>query len=146
MKKIILKRILHRDAWRIGIFFEYDEGIKRDVNLIPGVLYSGTNRCFYVNDSEDNLKLILKILKDKAGIDISVLTAKGILPDRLTGSLSESDNSSTESEAGVPGDARSDEIKYQVQDQNQASNHDQNRDNNQEHIRDHHRDSGQAQA
>ena len=137
MKKIILKRILHRDAWRIGVFFDYDEGIRRKVKLITGVIYSSTNKCFYVNDSEDNLKLILRTLRDEAEIDISALTAKGILSDKMTGSLSESDHSSTESEAGVPGDACSDDSKYQGQDQNQASKHDQNRDQNRGHYQDH---------
>jgi len=130
MKKIILKRILHRDAWRIGIFFDYDEGIRRKVKLITGVIYSSTNKCFYVNDSEDNLRLILRTLRDEAEIDISALTAKGILSDTLTGSLSESDNSSTESVAGVHGESCRDESKYPDRHQIHTSNHDQSRDQN----------------
>mgnify|MGYP000206359116 CR=1 FL=1 len=67
-KKVTLKRLYHRERWRIAIYFSYDEELKEIVMTIPGVAYSGTNRCFYVDDSGENLELILKILK--AGISV----------------------------------------------------------------------------
>ncbi len=75
-KNVVLKRIFHRDKWCIGIFFDFDEKLKQLVRSIPGTLYSGTCRCFYVNDSEENLKLILKTLKDSANLDISFLVSR----------------------------------------------------------------------
>ncbi len=84
MKKIFLKRIYHRDGWRIGIYFDYDEAVKELVKQIPGSAYSSTNRCFYVDDSAENLKLIFKNLRDKVEIDISALTGtvgSSVMPD-----------------------------------------------------------------
>ena len=73
-KKVLLKRLLHRDKWRIAIFFDFDENLKSKVKSIPDCVYSSTHSCFYVDDSEENLKLILKALRDYADIDISALT------------------------------------------------------------------------
>ncbi|HRT48783.1 MAG TPA: hypothetical protein P5151_11565, partial [Bacteroidales bacterium] len=75
-RKVTLKRLYHRERWRIAIFFSYDEKLKEVVKSIPGVSYSVTNRCFYVDDSEENLKLILKTLKDYSETDISELADK----------------------------------------------------------------------
>lgn len=73
-KQIKLRRILHREASRLAIFFEFDDTLARLVKTIPGIKYSGTNRCFYTDDTEDKLCEIIRILKDKADIDISDLT------------------------------------------------------------------------
>ena len=58
------------------MFFKYDEKLKQLVRSIPGSVFSSTYRCFYVTDSEQNLKLILKTLKDAADIDISFLVSR----------------------------------------------------------------------
>jgi len=55
------------------MFFKYDEKLKQLVRSIPGSVFSSTNRCFYMTDSEENLKLILKTLRDAVNIDISFL-------------------------------------------------------------------------
>jgi len=73
-KKITLKRIFHRDAERIAIYFSYDEKLKSLVKTLPGVQFSKTNKCFYVDDSEENLKIILSTLKYAAVINIEHLT------------------------------------------------------------------------
>ncbi|MCU0472915.1 MAG: site-specific integrase [Bacteroidales bacterium] len=75
-KKIVLKRFFHREKWRIALFFDYDKNLKSKVKSIPGATYSATHRCFYVDDSEENLKLILNRLRDIVAIDISALTKK----------------------------------------------------------------------
>ncbi len=72
-KRVILRRIFHRDYWRIGIFFGFDEKLKDLVKSLPGSVFSATNKCFYLDDSEDNLRLILKTLKDIVEVDISAL-------------------------------------------------------------------------
>lgn len=73
-KKVNLKRIYHRNAYRICIFFSYDYELVSVVKAIPGVKYSGTLSCFYIDDSEENLKVILKSLKGQADIIIEYLT------------------------------------------------------------------------
>jgi integrase/recombinase XerD len=82
-KKITLKRIFHRDKWRIAILFDYDEKIKACVRSIDGFAFSNTNKCFYVDDSEENLKLVLKTLKDAAEVDISHLVSDNEIPEAI---------------------------------------------------------------
>jgi len=72
--KIFLKRILHRDRWRILILFRYDPVLTGRVRQLKGCIYSGTYKGWYVDDNENNLKQILLLLKDEAEIDISGLT------------------------------------------------------------------------
>jgi site-specific recombinase XerD len=73
-KRITLKRLFHHDKMRIGMFFNYDENLKDHVKSLPGAKFSSSNKCFYLDDSEENLKLIIRTLKDYADIDISQLT------------------------------------------------------------------------
>lgn len=74
MKKVVtLKKLYHRDRWRIAMYFTYDERLKDIVKSIPGVAYSVTNKCFYVDYSEENMRFVLKILKDCVETDISGL-------------------------------------------------------------------------
>jgi integrase/recombinase XerD len=73
MKKIFLKRILHRDKWRILISFKYDAVITGLLKQIRGSLYSTTYKGWYVDDTEENLDQLLKVLKDEAEIDDSGL-------------------------------------------------------------------------
>lgn len=75
-KKIMLRRIFHRNAWRYGIFFEYDQTLIAQVKKLNGVMFSGTQKCWYVNDNEENLKQILSLFREIAEIDISALVSK----------------------------------------------------------------------
>jgi integrase/recombinase XerD len=75
-KKIILKRVFHRDKWRILISFNYDKGLAALVRQINGNSYSATYKNWYVDDNEETLKQILLVFKDRADIDISMLTQK----------------------------------------------------------------------
>ena len=89
-KKITLKRIFHREKWRIAIFFEFDDKLKTIVRSIPGSAFSITHKCFYVDDTEENLKLILRTLRDIADIDIAALTGSkeespdSMVPEQIT--------------------------------------------------------------
>ena len=56
------------------MFFDFEANLGSKVKSIPGSTYSATHRCFYIDDTEENLKLILKTLRDTADIDISALT------------------------------------------------------------------------
>lgn len=79
-RKVFLKRFYHRDKLRIGIHFVYDERLIAAVKAMGNVTYSKTNTCFYLDDTEDNIRLILRSLKDIADVDIVAISDS----DRVT--------------------------------------------------------------
>ena len=74
-KKITLKRFLHHNVWRYGIYFDYDPGIISVIKKMPGVSYSGTNKCWHVPCEEEVLKSILVSLRGKVDVDISAISS-----------------------------------------------------------------------
>lgn len=56
------------------MFFDFDETVRSKVNSLPGCAYSATHSCFYVDDNEANMKLIINKLKEVAEVDISSLS------------------------------------------------------------------------
>ncbi|WP_293873462.1 tyrosine-type recombinase/integrase, partial [Flavobacterium sp.] len=48
-----IKKIWHKEAFRIGIFFDYDASIVKKVKYIGGV-FSKTHRCWYLDYSAEN--------------------------------------------------------------------------------------------
>jgi integrase/recombinase XerD len=76
MKKVILKRVIHRDESRIAIVFEYDNELLSIVKGIRHVKFSNTNKFWYVDDSEANLRMVLEALKEKTEVDISGISYK----------------------------------------------------------------------
>jgi integrase/recombinase XerD len=84
-KKIILKRIFHRDKWRILISFDYDVSLAGAIRQVKSSRYSDTYKSWYADDDEDTLKQILKVYRDKADIDISMLTGGSVKKDTETG-------------------------------------------------------------
>jgi integrase/recombinase XerD len=87
-KKIVLKRIFHKENWRIAYFFDYDEMLKEKVKSIPGSAFSITNRCFYTDDTEENLKVILGTFKEIADVDISAISFRYSISKAAEGHLS----------------------------------------------------------
>ena len=112
-KNVVLKRIFHRDKWCIGLFFGFDEKLKELVRSIPGSVFSSTHSCFYVNDSEENLKLILKTLKDAANIDISFLVSREELSQNIEVQSDIRINEIILPDEKVPHESESDEIPRQ---------------------------------
>jgi integrase/recombinase XerD len=80
-KKVVLKRIFHRDQWRLAIIFDYDEKLKEIVRSINGTVFSATHRCFLIDDTEENFRLVFRMLRDDADIDISLLVGGYTVPD-----------------------------------------------------------------
>jgi integrase/recombinase XerD len=74
-KKIRLRRIFHREKWRYGIFFDYDQGLISLVRRLNGAAFSSSQKCWYADDTEDNLKLIISLFRDIADIDISGISS-----------------------------------------------------------------------
>ena len=47
-KKLILKRIFHRDEWRYALFFDYDKNLDALVKSITGIKWSQSRVCWHV--------------------------------------------------------------------------------------------------
>lgn len=75
MKKVILKRIIHRNCGRFAIMFPYDTGLTILTREIAGVAYSNTHKCWYVDDSEEKLREILRVFRGNADVDISAIAS-----------------------------------------------------------------------
>jgi integrase/recombinase XerD len=73
-KKVILRRILHYNDWRYGIFYDFSDEINAMVRSIQGATYSKTYNCWHVPCDESTLKRILYSLKDIADVDISSIS------------------------------------------------------------------------
>jgi integrase/recombinase XerD len=74
-KKIILKRIFHRNEWRYAIIFDYDKKLDALVRSIRKVTWSQTNMCWYAGADEASLKQILNVFRESADIDISSISS-----------------------------------------------------------------------
>ncbi|MCX6254718.1 MAG: tyrosine-type recombinase/integrase [Bacteroidia bacterium] len=74
-KKIILKRIFHRNGWRYAIIFDYDKNLTELVRTVNNVTWSQTNKCWYAGDDEETLKQILAVFRESADIDISAIVS-----------------------------------------------------------------------
>ncbi|HLP71874.1 MAG TPA: site-specific tyrosine recombinase/integron integrase [Bacteroidales bacterium] len=83
MKKVFLTRIFHREKWRYAINFDYDPDLTGIVKDIIGAQYSSTHRCWCVDATEENLRLVLKSLSGKALVDISAISLSNPLPPEM---------------------------------------------------------------
>jgi integrase/recombinase XerD len=55
----------------------YDNDLQALVRSIKGATYSGTNKFWYVEESEEKLREIIKVFRGKADIDISAISVSG---------------------------------------------------------------------
>jgi len=60
---IKIRKIFHREAYCIGIFFGFDEALKTKAKSI-GARWSQTNKCWYVLYTKENYKLIKRIFDE----------------------------------------------------------------------------------
>lgn len=71
---VSIQKIRHRDAFRIAIFFGFDENLKQSAKGI-GARWSQTNKCWYVDYSKENYQKIKdvfpehEIIKEPGDID-----------------------------------------------------------------------------
>jgi integrase/recombinase XerD len=72
-KSVIIKKLFHRDAQRLGIYFEKDFDIIKEVRKIPAVKFSNTHKCWYVPDEPDALENIIGCLKETVRVDFAEL-------------------------------------------------------------------------
>jgi integrase/recombinase XerD len=59
MIKIHLKPIFHKNKNQIGLFFKYDAKLIEKAKSI-GCMFSNTHKCWYLDNSENNLRVIYK--------------------------------------------------------------------------------------
>lgn len=81
MKKLILKRILHRQRWRYAMYFDYDPELSKIAGGIENAHFSNTHKCWYADASEDVLRSILQTFRSRADIDISAISFKNPAPE-----------------------------------------------------------------
>jgi len=60
---IILRKLFHRDRYRIGLFFTHDVSIQTTIKKIGGI-YSKTHRCWYVDYSKEQYAVLKKLFPD----------------------------------------------------------------------------------
>lgn len=101
-KRIVLRRILHRERWRYGIFFDFDKPLLELVKKVEGVTFSNSNKCWYVDDNENNLKQILAVFRDQADIDISEISINQREMKAVTENTSIPDNCSVTDQTSLP--------------------------------------------
>ncbi len=58
--KIRLRKVNHKGADRIGLFFDYDQELINWVKAIPGRKYSKTLKCWYLPNSDDSVTYLRK--------------------------------------------------------------------------------------
>lgn len=97
-KSVVLKRLFHRDAHCLGIFFEKDFELINEVRKIPSIKFSKTHTCWYVPEEPNSLSVVIEYLKDKAWVDFSELKAisepklaKPVVHEKIEGKSKEPD-------------------------------------------------------
>jgi integrase/recombinase XerD len=77
MSEIILRKINHRGAERIGIFFAYNVSVHKKVKEL-GAQWSNTKKCWYLDYSKDNYQSILAKFSEE---EILIETNKALNPE-----------------------------------------------------------------
>ncbi len=72
-KSVVVKKLFHRENHCLGIYFDKDWDIIKEVRKIPEVKFSATNKCWYIPDQQEALSKITESLKGKVWIDCSSL-------------------------------------------------------------------------
>ncbi|MDZ4204391.1 MAG: tyrosine-type recombinase/integrase [Bacteroidales bacterium] len=73
---VSIQKIWHRNAFRIGITFGFDENLKQKVRQ-HGAVWSKTHKCWYIDYTKENYRQLkatfseITILKDKANSPVS---------------------------------------------------------------------------
>lgn len=75
-KTVIVKKLFHRNNHCLGIFFDKDWDLIREVKKIPEIKFSNTHKCWYIPGHQEALSKIIASLKGKVWIDYSSLKSK----------------------------------------------------------------------
>lgn len=66
---VTLKHLFHKEKHQIGLDFKFNQELIQLVKKIPGVAWSKTSRCWYIENNPSNLKKIFEVFKGKAWIE-----------------------------------------------------------------------------
>ena len=73
---ITLKHLKHRGGDYIALYFDYNAPLIAHVKQLKGVMWSATNKCWYLADNQKNLDTIYQQLKERVQIrDLTKLNA-----------------------------------------------------------------------
>lgn len=75
-KQVVVKKLFHRESDCLGIYFDKDWEVIREVKKIPEVKFSNTHKCWYVPDQKNGVAKIIDTLRGKIWVDISALKEK----------------------------------------------------------------------
>ncbi len=75
MKSVSLDHLRHRGMQNIRIDFRFDDQLIQCAKA-SGAKWSQTNRCFYVENTAENLQKLFSVFKEKAWVDITKLKAR----------------------------------------------------------------------
>ncbi|MEZ4721676.1 MAG: tyrosine-type recombinase/integrase [Flavobacteriales bacterium] len=75
LPKVEIYRLHHREQFRLGIFFGFDEGLKAIAKKLRAT-YSKTYRCWYVDDEADALERIAVAFKNRAWVDYKAIQSR----------------------------------------------------------------------
>ena len=66
---ITLKHLKHRGGKHIGLYFNYNEALITHTKKIDGIKWSATNKCWYVENKPENLRMIFSVFRSIANVD-----------------------------------------------------------------------------
>lgn len=72
-KSITVKRIHHREMNCLALFFPKDQETINHVKKIPGIRYSATHTCWYLQETKDAWSMIYNNLKGKVWLDYTAI-------------------------------------------------------------------------
>ena len=70
---ITLKRLHHRGKDRIGLYFDYNTALISHTRKLEGTTWSGTNKCWYMTETDDTVQKLFKHYKGVAYLEINSL-------------------------------------------------------------------------
>jgi integrase/recombinase XerD len=73
--QITIKPVVHRNQRLLGLYFDYDAALIRTLKDL-GAKWTKTHNCWYVPNTQPNLKALFDQLKDKAWLDTTHLFSK----------------------------------------------------------------------
>ena len=65
---ITLKKLHHRGGDQIGLYFEYNATLIAHIKKLEGIKWSATNKCWYIEDTPENLSKIFQNQRQHAQI------------------------------------------------------------------------------
>ncbi len=69
MSNIEIKPLWHKGKNQLGLYFKYDDRIMEKVKSI-GAIFSYTHRCWYIENTEENKRCLLKTIENATQLQV----------------------------------------------------------------------------